>query len=200
MDDWKEGNHKIYCKSYVANAEYVKSIGGGRKDLKSSDALFVNVRNTGMKFLAEKTYHILFQSVLKDYDILDCIVEANLISAPYSFELRKRDDFLKEEAKRDPEMADNTAKLIDNFRAKGWLASTLKTQTMFVTAPLERPCAHLGITWPDAKKKMEEFCLQLHGTLDYMRRSVSEDPALLTFTTETSWTALSTVIRDAHRA
>lgn len=145
-------------------------------------ALFDNVGRAGRQYIYSKWPEVLLQTMILGYDILQCVVVADLRSVPHSIDVMLKDDFLREHSERDPTDGDNAKEVIDTYMTNGTLVCAFKTTSVFGISSIEQ--APIGGSWSATKNKMEEYMRSVNP--DYqnelcqsLHRDIQENPDII---------------------
>ena len=145
---WTTGDHAITCKSYAANAKINKASGGKTKDMRNEFAQFNNVKEAGRELVTKKLRQIIFQAMLKDYDIDECVIWGDISGSTYTVDVMLASDFLKKYGKELPE----AEALIGRYKKQETLACAYKSSSILAFAGLKKPPF-----WSSLIHEMERF-------------------------------------------
>ena len=183
VDDWKRF-HKFCCKNFAEHEQDVKKNSGTKKDLKKRMAMFDNVGRAGRQYIFSKWPEVLLQAMVLGYDILECVVVADLRSVPHSIDVMLKDDFLKEYGKTSHPYDDdlNAKEIIETYMANGALVCAFKTTSVFGIASIPR--APIGGSWSATKNQMEEYMRRVNPDYENelrqsLQRDIQENPEII---------------------
>ena len=151
VDDWRNGDHKFYCKAFLA----IEGGGGTKKDAKRTIAHIDSIEEVGQKAISEKFNHVLIHALFMEYDILDSVVVIDLHLSRNRMKLMLLDEFLGKFGERILGGADNTKELIENHKAKERLVCAFSTSDAVTISYVDKSLAPWGGSWPASQDVMK---------------------------------------------
>ena len=181
VEHWKSGPHKAFCNAAVKNAKDIKSKGGSDKDVLMQNSI-MDIQMRGFEVYQKHSVSIVYQAVSKGYDILDCIVDADLSVYPPSVEVMLSKDFLDLDMNKETDMYATKKTEIDDAREKKSLAFNYHGDLVGRVTLHEAPassavpggCSLLGQTWP----KLQD-AVKLMRKMDGMAEMIEEIPGFI---------------------
>ncbi len=162
MKDWKEGDHKVYCKSLVANANNITHGGGSKKEVKKYMAHLQTIEEAGKEFVMGKLDQLLVQAVMKvDCDILQSVAIIDLHPRQNRpIKLVSHHEFLEWYRERNPQDSVNAKNIVKSHSAKGRLvcAYTSYLDNACTISYLEKSLAPIGDSWQASQDDMRVKC------------------------------------------
>lgn len=145
--------------------------------------MFDNVGRAGRQYIFSKWPEVFLQAMVLGYDILKCVVVADLRSVPHSIDVMLKDDFLKEYDESAPNDADlHAEELIDTYMANGTLVCAFKTTSVFGISSISQ--APIGGSWAATKTEMEEYMRSANPDYENelrlsLQRDIQENPEII---------------------